>query len=33
VPLAQRGITGRSMFDNDGNALPVVKVFDQPTKE
>ena len=31
VPPSQRGITGRSMFDADSNALPVVKAFDPPS--
>jgi arabinogalactan endo-1,4-beta-galactosidase len=32
VPLNQKGIYSRGIFDNEGNALPVINVFDKWTR-
>ena len=32
VPLNQKGIYSRGIFDNEGNALPVINVFDRWTR-
>ena len=32
VPLNQKGIYSRGILDNEGNALPVINVFDKWTR-